>query len=490
MAADTPSGGLSQLETHYQTFITEKDFADIAGAGLNFVRIPLPYWAIETRSGEPFLPKTSWKYFLKAIQWARKYGIRINLDFHSLPGSQNGWNHSGKLGSINVLNGPMGFANAQRSLDYIRIIAEFISQPEYRDVVVIFGITNEPQGPIIGQDALSRYYFQAYQNVRLASGVGEGKGPYVSLHDGFFVLADWAGFMPNADRIALDDHPYICFDAQSDAPISSYAQTPCNTWASNFNTSMGAFGLTTAGEFSNAVTDCGLWVNGVGLGTRYEGTYTGNWPVVGSCTPWINYQNWDTATKTGIMNFALASMDALQNWFFWTWKIGASSSSGVVESPQWSYSLGLQNGWMPLDPRTASGTCADKGIWSPPLKAWQTGGAGAGQIPASISQEYAWPPATISNAGAVTSLPSYTPTGTVATLPPPTFTVSSGKSANAGDGWQNPSDTAGEMVAIATCSYLNPWIGPSAAPPSPLCQSANSGRAVARSQITPGPKVP
>ncbi|KAF8136159.1 glycoside hydrolase family 5 protein [Boletus edulis] len=443
MAADTPSGGLSQLETHYQTFITEKDFADIAGAGLNFVRIPLPYWAIETRSGEPFLPKTSWKYFLKAIQWARKYGIRINLDFHSLPGSQNGWNHSGKLGSIN------------RSLDYIRIIAEFISQPEYRDVVVIFGITNEPQGPIIGQDALSRYYFQAYQNVRLASGVGEGKGPYVSLHDGFFVLADWAGFMPNADRIALDDHPYICFDAQSDAPISSYAQTPCNTWASNFNTSMGAFGLTTAGEFSNAVTDCGLWVNG-----------------------------------TGIMNFALASMDALQNWFFWTWKIGASSSSGVVESPQWSYSLGLQNGWMPLDPRTASGTCADKGIWSPPLKAWQTGGAGAGQIPASISQEYAWPPATISNAGAVTSLPSYTPTGTVATLPPPTFTVSSGKSANAGDGWQNPSDTAGEMVAIATCSYLNPWIGPSAAPPSPLCQSANSGRAVARSQITPGPKVP
>jgi len=50
----------------------------------------------------------------------------------------------------------MGFANAQRSLDYIRIIAEFISQPEYRDVVVMFGITNEPQGPTVGQDALSR----------------------------------------------------------------------------------------------------------------------------------------------------------------------------------------------------------------------------------------------------------------------------------------------------------------------------------------------
>ena len=50
----------------------------------------------------------------------------------------------------------MGLANAQRSLDYIRIIAEFISQPEYSDVVVMFGITNEPQGTTVGKDALSR----------------------------------------------------------------------------------------------------------------------------------------------------------------------------------------------------------------------------------------------------------------------------------------------------------------------------------------------
>ena len=102
------------------------------------------------------MPKSRHRYFLKAIQWARKYGLRINLDFHSLPGSQNGWNHSGRLGTINVLNGPMGVANADRSLDYIRIFAEFISQPEYSDVVVMFGFTNEPFGPTIGEDAMQR----------------------------------------------------------------------------------------------------------------------------------------------------------------------------------------------------------------------------------------------------------------------------------------------------------------------------------------------
>ena len=30
------------------------------------------------------------RYFLKAIKWARKYGLRIKLDLHTMPGSQNG----------------------------------------------------------------------------------------------------------------------------------------------------------------------------------------------------------------------------------------------------------------------------------------------------------------------------------------------------------------------------------------------------------------
>ena len=49
----------------------------------------------------------------------------------------------------------MGFANAQRSLDYIRFLAEFISQPQYEGVVSMFGPTNEPQSPMIGQDNLA-----------------------------------------------------------------------------------------------------------------------------------------------------------------------------------------------------------------------------------------------------------------------------------------------------------------------------------------------
>ena len=143
---------------------TEEDVIQIAGAGLNWVRIPIPYWAIETWEGEPFLERVCWHYILRAFEWARKYGLRIYLDLHTVPGSQNGasvgfaeerrlmecagYNHSGKLGQINFMKGVMGLANAQRTLSYIRIITEFISQKEYKDLIPLFGIVNEV-GPFI-----------------------------------------------------------------------------------------------------------------------------------------------------------------------------------------------------------------------------------------------------------------------------------------------------------------------------------------------------
>lgn len=65
-----------------------------------------------------------------------------------------GYNHSGRYGQINFLQGVMGLANAQRALNYIRIITEFISQPEWRNVVPFFGILNEPIMPRIGYSQL------------------------------------------------------------------------------------------------------------------------------------------------------------------------------------------------------------------------------------------------------------------------------------------------------------------------------------------------
>ncbi len=40
--------------------------------------------------------------------------------------------------------------------------------------------------------------------IRGIGGVGEGNGPFISIHDGFQGLPDWAGFLSGSDRIALD----------------------------------------------------------------------------------------------------------------------------------------------------------------------------------------------------------------------------------------------------------------------------------------------
>ncbi|KAJ8093128.1 hypothetical protein PM082_020613 [Marasmius tenuissimus] len=481
MAADTTGGGINQIEEHYKTFITEEDFMMIAGAGLNYIRLPMSFWMIETWPGEPYLAKVGWKYFVKALGWARKYGLRVNLDFHAVPGSQNGWNHSGRLGEINMLRGPMGYANAQRTLDYIRILAEFVGQPQYRDVVTMFGVINEPRGNLVGQDVLSGFYAEAYRIIREATG-GTGQGPWISFHDAFFSRQDWKGFIPNADRITLDSHPYIAFGGQSTDGWGSRTGPPCG-WGKDVNQSMSDFGLSINGEYSNAINDCGLWVNGVDQGIRYEGTFVfESFPRVGDCSQWTDWTKFTDQTKSEIKNFAMASMDGLYNYFFWTWKIGDSLASGRVESPAWSYRLGLEQGWMPKDSREADGFCQN----TSPFTGTITNGNGQVNL-----DQYAWPPASILEGGPVSSLPRYTATGAIPTLSGGTLSVSGSKptkTVDAGNGWNNPSDTAGAMTMISGCSYLNPWVGTGGTVPTPWCASARRREpALELSEPTPTP---
>ncbi|KAG8761027.1 hypothetical protein FRC14_000136 [Serendipita sp. 396] len=466
-------GSIGDLEKHYATFYTEEDFAQIAGAGLNWVRLPMPFWAIETVGNEPYIESVQWKYVLKAIGWARKYGLRINLDFHTHPGSQNGWNHSGlnsgPLG-VNWLNGVMGVANAQRSLDYIRIITEFISQPEYAPVVPYFGIVNEPRimagNHVLYPETVQAFYLEAYKQIRSITGIGEGKGPMISIHDGFLAFTEWNTFLTGADRLSLDTHPYFAFDGPNDAALETFIPRPCSRWAGAINTTQSTFGVITAGEWSVAVNDCGLFVTGVNAEIRYTGA--------GGCDPWNNWENWDQATKDGLKQFALSTMDALQNWFFWTWKIGPSATDNAVRAPFWSYKLGLENGWLPKDPREAAGTCIKLGeapnVFPGTFQPWQTGGTGAGEIQPAATATLTWPPTSLNpNYPVAQYLPTYTPTGTHTTLAVPSITAAG---VSPGDGWFNDQDQAALMVPISGCEYPEAYGGALLPQPSvPWCSN-------------------
>ncbi|KAI7939939.1 hypothetical protein MJO28_013591 [Puccinia striiformis f. sp. tritici] len=495
----------STLEEHYRTFITEEDFMQIAAAGLNWIRLPVGWWMIETWDGEPFLKGVSFKYFLKALQWARKYGLRVNLDLHAVPGSQNGFNHSGKLGSINFLVGLMGVANAQRTLNYIRTLTQFISQPQYVNVVPMFSVLNEALVQKIGVQQMRSFYLQVYQMMRGITGYGVGKGPMMIIHDGFQGTGaghtGWGGYLKGADRIGLDTHTYFAFDKQSNDSLGYNSYKPCTYWAKGFNQTNTDFGFNFAGEYSLAVNDCGLWLNNVGVGSRYDGTYptatspdTVHFPMIGSCDPWKDYRTWTPDMKKSIADLAATSQDAMQNSFFWTWKISRSIRTPELKpNPMWDYQLGLQQGWIRPDARGSVGACAAVAAqqggtipvqaWSGQFADWQVGGGGsdARTIDASQLTQYGqWPPRQIfiqqgqdPTYPDVNNLPQYVPNGTPVILkpgPPDPHDSPITSPISPGSGWANDNDRAGWFVPVKGCQYPNPWeAGGLPAPTTPFC---------------------
>ena len=201
------------------------------------------------------------------------------------------------------------------------------------------------------------------------------------------------------------------------------------------------------------------------------------------CGYWEDASQWSDETKQGLKTFALASMDALGDYFFWTWKIGNSSVTDNVAAPLWSYQLGLQQGWMPTDPRAAAGVCdslggneADFAGFAP----WMTGGAGAGTITAATAS-ITWPPTSLTDvaAASMTAIPQYTSTASPVTLPPLSLAASETASvtASAGSGWFDAQDTAAAVTPIGGCAYPFAWDVESATIPASGCTPAAAATA-------------
>jgi glucan 1,3-beta-glucosidase len=351
-----PSTAASTLEKHYSTFVTEQTFIDIADAGLDHVRIPYSYWAVVVYDGDPYVFRTSWRYLLRAIEWARKHGLRINLDLHALPGSQNGWNHSGRQGAIGWLNGTDGTLNAQRSLDIHTQLATFFSQDRYKNIIAFYGLVNEPKMTALPEADVLEWTTNAYQVVRKA-----GCNANLVFGDGFRGLAKWQGELQGMDGLVLDVHQYVIFNVnQVVYPHEQKVTYACTGWTQQTKQSMDVstgFGPTLFAEWSQADTDCATNLNNVNVGNRWTGTYNSGDPgtqVLSPTCPTRKQNNCDCSDanadpssysdtyKEFLQMFAEAQMHSFEQgwgWFYWTWK--------TESAPQWSYEAGLAAGILP-----------------------------------------------------------------------------------------------------------------------------------------------
>lgn len=229
-----PSQAAQVLEKHYSTFITEQDFVDIQAAGFDHVRIPYSYWAVTTYGDDPYVPKISWRYLLRGIEYARKCGLRVDLDLHALPGSQNGWNHSGRQGSVGWLNGTDGDLNAQRSLDLHTQLSTFFAQPRYANVITIYGLVNEPKMISLPIADVVNWTTVAVQTVRQG-----GMKQTIAFGDGFLGLDKWQGQLQGIQGLVLDAHEYTIFDPNMiDMPHQKKLQYACTGWTQQMGISM------------------------------------------------------------------------------------------------------------------------------------------------------------------------------------------------------------------------------------------------------------
>ena len=372
-----PEAAKSLLDSHYSQFANRSTFEQIRAAGFDHVRIPFPYWAVTTYPGDPYVARTSWRYLLRGIEYARQNGLRVNLDLHSAPGSQNGWNHSGREGPIGWLNGTDGQLNADRTLQIHDQLSAFFAQDRYKGVVTMYGILNEPRMIFLDTDAVVNWTASAIRQIRASPLPND---TILIFSDGFESLPYWkSAFESYSDiippgsnaaeqRLLVDSHEYVIFNRdQLMLNHSAKLDFACNGWSQQVQQSMdpnSGFGSFICGEWSQADTDCAGRLNPEGVGNRWEGTLqTGNTTtsvLVPSC-PLVNQghgqqcqceaanadpSSYSEGYKTWLSNFADAQMRSFaRGWgsFYWTWDV----EDGVSGAAQWSWKKGMEAGILP-----------------------------------------------------------------------------------------------------------------------------------------------
>lgn len=336
----------NRLNSHWASWYTEDDFRDIANYGLNHVRIPIGYWAFALLDNDPYVQGQEF-YLDQAIGWARKYGLKVWVDLHGAPGSQNGFDNSGQRDTYQWQEGN----NVDFTLQVLDYLGQKYGSSDYSDVVTMIELLNEPLGPALNMDGVKQFYNDGYSRVRAQSlSVG------VTFHDAFMDAGYWNGFLaqPDAYFTLLDHHHYQVFSSPELArSIDDHIGAACQLgWDTRKESTWRV-----VGEFSAALTDCTKWLNGVGRGARYDGSFnvdgTGSY-YIGDCSNRWDISTWSDEDKQNSRRYLEAQLEAYDQgtgWIYWAYK-----QENAVE---WDFRQLVTNGIFPhpFDQRQFPNTC-------------------------------------------------------------------------------------------------------------------------------------
>jgi len=321
----------NRLEGHWSSFYNQDDFNLMKQAGLNLVRIPIGYWAVSPLPADPYV-QGAYAHMRTAIDWANNAGLKVLIDLHGAPRSQNGFDNSGKRGPIGWTQGE-SVKNTIRALNKIR--DDFANHP----AVAAIELLNEPMGPSLDINVVKQFYYDGWGNLR-------DSPVAVTFHDAFMGVTSWNNdqFGAGLSNLVLDTHHYEVFSSgELQRGIQDHLSSACDFGNQMASTDK----VTIAGEWSGAMTDCAKYLNGRGVGARYDGTFNkdgqGSY-YIGSCDKKTSgtVAGLGEADHNNIKSFIEAQIVAYEKadgWIFWTWKNEAA--------PEWNFRDLIANGMVP-----------------------------------------------------------------------------------------------------------------------------------------------
>nr|GMC70681.1 probable glucan 1,3-beta-glucosidase A [Ipomoea batatas] len=205
----------------------EEDFKWISNNGLNAVRIPLGWWiAYDPNPPKPFVGG-SLKALDNAFKWATKYGLKVLLELHAAPGSQNGFALSASRDGTTG----WGIDSISPTVAVIEFLAaRYAKNPSLYSI----GLMNEPS-LWISPEAVMSYYRAGYDAVRRHSSTA-----YVVMATrmGALNVTELLPFAAQFERAVLDVHLYN-FDHLTVHDTINDVYTHCREVVSAVTTSNG-----------------------------------------------------------------------------------------------------------------------------------------------------------------------------------------------------------------------------------------------------------
>jgi glucan 1,3-beta-glucosidase len=358
----------AMLVDHWNTWVTEDILETLANAGITHLRVPVGYWYfLYPENEEPVWGRfksdhaTALEQLKKvANEWMKPRGLQILLDLHTAPGSQNGFDNSGRRG-----NGTPGLLNGNHLQEWAQAVDKMSEWAVANlDEDVLFGIEvlNEPAGfsSEAMRDAIKKYIDpKGYEMVRKHS-----SDLNVVFETGFIDFTDEPNFTESKYKnVWMDQHTYYCFGEYyngkaMEGPAAAWPwhlEAACNE-TKNYAISKRVKGTWAfGGEWSLATTDCTIYLaggmnNGCNMTAHPDCKYNATPSQHGRDDVCQFYnapaEQMPEEYKAFLAAFARAQMDAFeasQGWFFWNFRTEQS------HAPEWDYLAGLEHGWMPAN---------------------------------------------------------------------------------------------------------------------------------------------